>query len=65
MGVDYIAADADVRSDRHAAPPASRGDAELPMGQPLYEESNGSYGNGDAQDLSGELAERLKALGYL
>ena len=36
----------------------------LPMGQPLYEESNGGS-NGDAQDLSGELAERLKALGYL
>jgi predicted AlkP superfamily phosphohydrolase/phosphomutase len=38
--------------------------ATLPLGQPLYE-SNGGAGNGDVADLSGELAERLKALGYL
>jgi hypothetical protein len=37
----------------------------LPLGQPLYEESNGGSGNRDVSDLSGELAERLKALGYL
>jgi predicted AlkP superfamily phosphohydrolase/phosphomutase len=37
----------------------------LSLGQPLYEGSDGSHTNGDGHDLSGELAERLKALGYL
>jgi hypothetical protein len=37
----------------------------LSLGQPLYEGSDGSHTNGNAHDLSGELAERLKALGYL
>jgi predicted AlkP superfamily phosphohydrolase/phosphomutase len=37
----------------------------LPMGQPLDEQLNGGQANGEIHDLSGELAERLKALGYL
>jgi arylsulfatase A-like enzyme len=36
----------------------------LPMGQPLDEQLNGQA-HGEIHDLSGELAERLKALGYL
>jgi hypothetical protein len=37
----------------------------LPMGQPLGEQPAGGGSNGETHDLSEELAERLKALGYL
>jgi predicted AlkP superfamily phosphohydrolase/phosphomutase len=37
----------------------------LPMGQQLGEQPTGGGSNGETHDLSEELAERLKALGYL